>query len=104
MTPDLTGSQEEPISFELPKKKKKMQCHCCDRGIHSSGQETSLLADRLIHCLPVCAGDKVAPVPSQGLQWVQSWLCRAYVASLILEKAGLSLKNVVEAMNSSRLI
>ena len=54
--------------------KKKMQCHCCDRGIRSSGQETSLRDDRLIHCLPVCVGDKAAPVPSQGLRWVQSWL------------------------------
>ena len=49
-----------------------MQCHRCNRGIRSSGQETSLLADRLIHCLPVCVSDKAAPVPSQGPHWVQS--------------------------------
>lgn len=64
---------------------KKMQCHCCDRGIHSSSQETSLLADRLIHCLPVCVGDKAAPVPSQGLHWAQNCMAVCYVTSLLLE-------------------
>lgn len=68
-----------------------MQCHRCDRGIQSSGQETSLLADRLIHCLPVCVGDKAAPVPSQGLRRARSCAC-VLCNEFTLGKLGLSLK------------
>lgn len=67
MTSDPAGSQER----QAPR---KMQRHCCDRGIRLSGQETSLRAGRLIHCLLVCVGDKAAPVPSQGLRWMRNWL------------------------------
>lgn len=54
MTPDLS-------------EKKKRSVTAATVGCTVLANETSLIADSLIHCLGVCVGDKAAPVPSQSL-------------------------------------
>lgn len=54
MTPDLS-------------EKKKRSVTAATVGCTVLANETSLIADSLIHCLGVCVGDKAASVPSQSL-------------------------------------